>query len=350
MNRFIPALLLLTLAAGQAVAEIEYDYEYVNEVTGNAPYVMTSKGMLVVDNDSIWAMQPVSMSNAPMERFASVVNLYSAKLPDTVSIYVMPIPSQATYYAPDAAVKAGITRSPHKAMIHMFEALDEGIEPVDLYGALGRHAKEPIYLRTDHHWAALGAYYACQALAQAAEVPFKPLSEFTRHEVPGFVGTMHHYSGDSRVKNSPETFVYYTPNSLEYTTYYTDYKLDRAGKTVVGANPEKQGKLFVDASLAASYCTFGGGDTKIIRVMTDTNNGRRVLIIKDSFGNALTPFLLGSFEQVHVVDCRYFARNIADYVRQHGITDVVFCNNLSFCANKAVTDKLTRYLTQPNKF
>lgn len=351
MNKFTILLLaFLVLSAPALRSEIEYDYTYVNTVTGNSPYVKTAKGMIVANNDSIWAMQPLAISNASMDRFAAMVNRYGKQLPDSVAIYVMPIPSHAAYYAPDAAFKSGITRSPHPAMIHLFESIDEGIIPVDIYGALGRHADEHIFLRTDHHWAALGAYYACQELAKEAEVPFLDLSHFTRHDRSGYVGTMHLYSGDSRVKNNPETFTYYTPDSIEYTTYYINYKLGQGGKQVIGAHPETVGPLFANQGPNATYVTFGGGDAKIIRVHTDVGNGRRALLIKDSFGNALTPFLLGSFEEVHVIDCRFFARNIKDYIAQHGITDVVFCNNISFCASKSVVDKLDRFLTQSNRF
>lgn len=336
---------LFTLPAS---AKIEYDYNYVNTTTGNAPWKRTAKGMIVVDNDSIWALQPFSASKDAMQRFAGVVNHYRAELPDSIRIYAMPIPASSAFYTPDSV--GSVSRPHHPAMIQLFEALDKNVTPVDIFGALGRHASEPIYLRTDHHWGARGAFYAAEELAREAGVAFTPLSEFTPNTISGFVGTMYRFSGDPRVKNNPEPFVYYVPKNENYTTYYVDYRLDKSRKNVIGAAPEKTGPLFIKTSLGASYCTFGGGDSKIVRVETDTHNGRRALLIKDSFGNALTPFLLGSFEQVHVVDCRFFTRNILNYIRQHGITDVVFCNNVTFCANKRTTDMLERYLTQSDRF
>ena len=39
-------------------------------------------------------------------------------------------------------------------------------------------------------------------------------------------------------------------------------------------------------------------------------------------------YLFGSFEEVHVVDGRYFTKNMKEYVRQNGITDILFCNNV----------------------
>ena len=38
------------------------------------------------------------------------------------------------------------------------------------------------------------------------------------------------------------------------------------------------------------------------------------------------PYLFSAFEQVHVLDFRWFDHNIIDYVVEHGITDVLMVN------------------------
>ena len=63
-----------------------------------------------------------------------------------------------------------------------------------------KHVAEPIYLRTDHHWAPLGAYYAAQEFARVAKVPFKPLSNYERRVVRNFVGSMYGYAQDISIK------------------------------------------------------------------------------------------------------------------------------------------------------
>ena len=52
------------------------------------------------------------------------------------------------------------------------------------------------------------------------------------------------------------------------------------------------------------------------------------MIIKDSYGNALPGYLFGSFEDIYVVDFRYFTKNIVQYVKDNQITDILFANNL----------------------
>ncbi|MBR1732421.1 MAG: hypothetical protein IJ729_01575, partial [Alloprevotella sp.] len=73
---------------------------------------------------------------------------------------------------------------------------------------------------------------------------------------------------------------------------------------------------------------------------------RRLIIIKDSFGNALPAHLFHSFEEVHVVDFRYFTKNMVRYVRENGITDVLFACNIFNVCSPSFDKKCERLLTQ----
>ena len=80
--------------------------------------------------------------------------------------------------------------------------------------------------------------------------------------------------------------------------------------------------------------------------MTDTKNHRKLLIIKDSFGNALPGYLFYSFEEIHVVDGRYFNKNMKKYVADNGITDILFANNVFRVAMPSVGRGYVKFLTQ----
>ena len=66
-----------------------------------------------------------------------------------------------------------------------------------------------------------------------------------------------------------------------------------------------------------------GSDQRLTVVRTSTPSKRRLLIMKDSFGNALPGYLFFSFGEIHVVDSRYFLKNMKDYVTQNKITDIL---------------------------
>ena len=218
---------------------------------------------------------------------------------------------------------------------------------IDVYTILGEHRDEPIYLRTDHHWAPLGAYYAASKLAEAAGVDFLDISEYDENVVHGYVGSMYAYAKDIRISSNPEDFVYYVPKNVTLKTTYTNYRLDSSWNVAGEAEPS-EGSFFIkypDGS-GGAYCTFMGGDAKITRVETSTDNGRRLLILKDSYGNALPAFLFGSFEEVHVIDSRYFTHNIQDYIAEYGITDLLFANNAFHASTGATVRAYEKYLTQ----
>jgi len=65
------------------------------------------------------------------------------------------------------------------ATIQYFHGLmSDNVLKVDTYAALVEHNDEYIYFRTDHHWTALGAYYAYEAICEAAGFDVVPLEEF----------------------------------------------------------------------------------------------------------------------------------------------------------------------------
>lgn len=320
------------------------DYDYVNTVTGNAPYRRTAKGLFIVGKgDTVRAFDAFGGTSKSAKAYAAVVNKYHETFPG-VNIWVMPIPTASAFYTPDEA--APLVKSTHGFIKAMFEDLDPEVTGVDLYPVLGSHASEPIYSRTDHHWAPLGGYYAAQAFANAAGVPFLTLDKYEEHVVPDYVGTMYQFTKDAAVKNAPEDFVYYTPEGIDVETTYTTYSLDKARRRVVSKSQPKEGKFFLPFKGVATYCTFMGGDSKLTKVVTPTKNGRKLIILKDSFGNAIPGYLFGSFEEIHVIDCRYFTENMKNYVTDNSITDILFANNATHASIARTYDMYITYLNQ----
>ena len=89
-------------------------------------------------------------------------------------------------------------------------------------------------------------------------------------------------------------------------------------------NYQYSGDLFAEVDTANSYVMFLGGDDYVVKVDTEVKNGRKLLVIKDSFGNAEIPFYTSSFEQIYVLDVRYFERNLVNFIETTGVTDVLF--------------------------
>ena len=298
---------------------------------------------IIITGDSccVRAMEPFTGTPSGGAHYPQALNLYHDSLPE-VSIYSMVIPTSVELYCPDEA--RSLVRSEAAVMQAMYDSL-RGITPVNILPLMMQHKDKCIYARTDHHWLPLAAYYAAQEFARVARVPFRDLSAYDEQVVCDVVGTMYKFSGDLSVNRAPEDFIYYTPKDTTYTTTYVGHKPGR-GRGVYTLTEPFEGPFFIRYKDGASsaYCTFMGGDTRTTHVKAFGKNHRRLMIVKDSYGNALPGYLFYSFEDIYVVDFRYFQKNIIAYVRENGITDILFANNMQHAYNQKTSTGIQKLL------
>ena len=75
------------------------------------------------------------------------------------------------------------------------------------------------------------------------------------------------------------------------------------------------------------------------------HDGSSVLLVKESFGNALAPFLVDSFEYVYIVDYRYYTQmTLSQLVTEKQIGTVLFVNNLVATSASARVNELLRFI------
>ena len=273
-----------------------------------------TNGQLVVDIDGhTWGISLYGGGDGA--NYATYLNEFKEKVGSSVNVFNMVVPTAGAYYLPAGYEKYNAS---HRDSINSIANKLVNVINVDGYAALETHTNEYIYTRTDHHWEPLGAYYAAKAFCDIAQTPAKELSTYKTETIDGFVGTMYAFTDyNERIKNDPDTFTYYIP-STEYTaTYYTtDFKVDEQFAQFHS--------IFVDQPASGAYSTFMGGDRKIVKIETANKNGRKLCIFKDSYGNAEVPFYVDSFEEIYVCDIRYFDLYAPDFIKENGITDVLF--------------------------
>lgn len=293
---------------------------------------MSVKGVIILsDGKTIRAMAGPGKWPKNCSEYANVVNKYSDFFKQFgIKVYTMIVPLSVAYYAPKKY--SMYKENTLEAMEYLSQFFNEDVGQVDVYNALLPHIKEDIYLRTDHHWASLGAYYASEAFAKMAQVDFKPLTYYDKHEKEKFCGTIYKTTGVVELKEIGETFTYYEPNSVDYVSYRSDFVIDENQK-VATRSEFKEHKYFMKnlPEGTSLYLTFMGGDTNITHVKTNNNTGRNLLILKDSNGNAVASNLFYSFDNIYIVDYRYFCDNFVHFVMNSEITDILFVNSISAC-------------------
>ncbi|MBS6194477.1 MAG: hypothetical protein KH828_02700 [Clostridiales bacterium] len=262
------------------------------------------------------------------DAYINMINSAAEQLKDIATVYDILAPTSiAVNLAPENQEKIG-SSDQEKVFDYVFGHLDSSIKKVEILETLRKHNSEYLYFKTDHHWTADGAYYAYQELMNAKGQTPAPLSSYTKNEYDGFVGSFYTYSGKSdTLKNNPDTLVTYTP--AVNTMTYTDSK-----------NQEIEGQVVADPtsySAANKYLCFIAGDQPYSKIENpNITDGSSCVVVKESYGNAFVPFLVNSYQTVHVVDYRHFKGNLISLVREKGIKDVIFLNNSNALIQSAV--------------
>lgn len=313
---------VVTDVPDEAVSESTVTETTTSETTGIADF---SNNGIVVDGVKMYGEDAGVMlfggNKKQGARYADIINKYKASL-ENVNVYNMVVPTSVEFYLPKKYSK--YSSSEKDAIDYIYSCLSPDVTPIDAYSKLAEHTDEYIYLRTDHHWAPLGAYYAYTAFAEALGMEYHPITDYTEKVKEGFVGSLYGYTNDITLANAPEQFHYFLPPDVTYSvqTYYYDTLASKGS-----------GALFHEYVEGANcYGMFLGADAIHTKVTTSTKNGRRIVVFKESYGNAFVPFLVNNFEEIYVIDIRYFGTNAVDYIKKIGATDVLFINNC-FAAN-----------------
>ena len=207
-------------------------------------------------------------------------------------------------------------------------ALPEGVW-FDSSSVLRQHSGEEIYYRTDHHWKTLSAYYTFEAwagekgLAGDSAFSFRPVTvtdsfEGTIASRLGIVGR-----ADSIERFDPEIpfdyYLIYNQSDDIRNTIYQDSFLERKDK----------------------YAYFYGGNFGLIQAkMPEHETGRKLLVIKDSYAHCFVPFTYALFDQVDMLDTRYYNASISALIGQENYTDILFLFNAAGFAEETSLARL----------
>lgn len=273
--------------------------------------VFVSNGILIAGTRG---MEQFYGSEDSAKRYSGYVSAFKKDLGDDVRVYSVVAPHASCFYAPES-YKNLLSRG--QIIFDCLASNASDFSHIDTLGILRRHVDEEIYPRTEHHWNSLAAYYVAEEFAKVAGVSFDTLENFEKIEKDGFVGTLYSFSGYCSVlKNNPENFVIYKPTSA-YTAYFCNsgnYDFDKFDYT-------RDSVVFDVKSYPGAFL---GGDSVSVKIVTGNSSGRKLVIFKDSYGNAFVPFTVGSFDEIYVLDIRYYNNNGVDFCKSVGATDVAF--------------------------
>ena len=254
---------------------------------------------------------PAAWDQAQIDKNMKYVNKFAEKL--EVPVDLMVIPSAGFMLQDSIYGLHGQYRDPDMIQAIYGQAA-EGIRTVDILSAFQSEADPArLYYRTDHHWTSYGAYQAYRTYAH--HVSKEPVSRdsFRVTAYDGFRGST--YSRSALWLTPAEPIEVWQGSSLTVT---------------IGENTFNSAFFPARLEEADMYTVFLDGNQAMVRIRNEVNAGKgKLLVIRDSYANCIGPMLAESYEEVIMVDLRYYKMSISGLCQSEGVSNVLIMYSLS---------------------
>ena len=268
------------------------------------------------------------------DEYVKAVNTLAGKVDEEVKVYDMVVPiSSGVYLDPKLQKELG-SNDQKEAVQYIYDHLDDKVTTVDAFATLENHNDEYLYFRSDHHWTALGAYYAYCEFMDVQDMKPTPIDSYETMTFDNFLGTMYSYCNQApALGNNPDSVTAYIPLATNEMQF-----LDKNGTTM-------DYKVITDVSgwnSASKYNCFIGSDQPLAWIQNpDKSDGSSCLVIKESYGNAFVPFLVDHYEYVYVVDYRFYPNSLTELIKEKEIKNILFLNNVMATSTDTLIPSLT---------
>ncbi len=308
-------------------------------VGGNIEFNPTDNGGgekvqgLYVNGGTAYQLYAFNQQNT--DSYISLINKFAAQVQGKATVYDMVVPLHYQIaLSRETADRYGASDC-DAAINYIYNSLNGSVKTVDTLPNLAAHNEEYLYYRTDHHWTARGAYYAYEAFCHAKGITPTALDEYQRLQFDGFLGTLYSEAGQpSAMKGNPDYVEAFVPKGVNEETVYDSNGNKINELAIVYTKADKY-------SAGNKYLTFIGGDHPLIEIHNpNINDGSSIVVVKESYGNAFVPFLVDSYEYVYVIDYRHWSGNLANFVTQNKIDDVLFLNVVNVTSTSARLNEL----------
>lgn len=197
-----------------------------------------------------------------------------------------------------------------------------GANFVDLLNLM-KNEKANLFYRTDHHLTALGSYLTYQAYLKSIDM--QPQVYSFEEVATDFKGTLSSKSGAFWIEGDP-ILKPIAPFDIQVTVRYDQQK-------------EVKDSVFNDEKLTVKdkYTYYLDGNHSLVEIDTHQSDKPNLVVITDSYGHSLAPFLISDFNQITMIDLRYYHGPVSDLLEEadrvliyYGIEPFVSDVNVAF--------------------
>lgn len=200
----------------------------------------------------------------------------------------------------------------------------DGVQLLDLREVFMENKENAqIYFKTDHHLTTEGSYLMYKQFCEHKGLT--PVTEFAKTEVlEDFYGT--NYSKSGLWLEKPDTVeIRHSANGYEYEVTVDDISEKKTYDSLYFYEHDEN---------MDKYPVFLNGNHALVTIKNKSvTNGQKLLVVKDSYSHCFATFLCENYEEIYLVDLRYFRLSTTELIEANGITELLFLYGAENYAN-----------------
>ena len=263
----------------------------------------------IIYGENKWLFEKfTSLNKIKLSNNINAINQFSKKYDKSVSVMI--VPNSYEIYNED--LPRGLYQIEQEKIIKDLYSNLIYSNNINLLDKFKNEKNNYIYYKTDHHWTTYGAYLAyCSFIESIGMKPIN-LNYYNSNEINGFYGS--YFSKAKPFNISSDIIKYYD---------FEDLEMNILGEVVYNSIYD-----FSKINSRDKYSMFIRGNNALTIINNkNLKNGKKILVIKDSFANSLVPFLTQNFEEVHIIDLRSFNIKISNYMEENDFDNILVLYN-----------------------
>lgn len=267
------------------------------------------------------------------QKNVDAVNQFAKKYSGKLETSIMLVPTAVEFYPSEIPPFAAAYDQTE--YIQRFYKKLRRVSTVDAYTPLAAATGGNLFYRTDHHWTSYGAYTGYTALSKALGFKAATHDMFNiEHASHDFLGTL--YSKTAYGEQWADNIDLYTYAPGDVVTDVVRYN---------GKNTQTYPSIFFRDNLEGKdkYTVFLGQNIPVIKIKTNLQNGKKLLIFKDSYANSMMQFLPLHYEEIALVDLRYLNQPLSEFLNIGDYQQALFLYNVGNFTDDSSISKITQY-------